>query len=195
MVAVWDTVGALGIPAFNNQLVAVDVFQFADTALSPNVKNGRQAISIDEQRADFTPTLWDPAPRITQVLFPGAHADVGGGYTTSNTESGLSDCALRWITRELEGLGVRFTVPTIVEAPNPAGTAHRPWLHPPWLALPRAARNLPPGLVLSQAVIDRINAGPVVPDPAASPIPYAPTNIVSYLNGKVAAPGVNVVPI
>lgn len=194
-VAVWETVGALGIPDFNNQHVGVDVFQFADTALSPNVKNGRQAISIDEQRADFTPTLWNADPRITQVLFPGAHADVGGGYTTSNNESGLSDCALCWMTRELEGLGVRFTVPTIVEAPNPAGTAHRPWLEPAWRALPRAARTLPTGLGLSQAVPDRINAGPVVPDPSASPVPYLPTNIAAYLNGKTAASGVAVVPI
>jgi hypothetical protein len=195
-VAVWDTVGALGIPIFNNQMVAVDVFQFADAVLSRNVKNGRQAISIDEQRASFTPTLWEPDPRITQVLFPGAHADVGGGYTTSDNESGLSDCALAWITRELEGLGVRFAAaPLIAEAPNPAGTAHRPWLEPEWLALPRGSRNLPTGLGLSQSVLGRINAGPVMPDRDARPIRYAPTNIGPYLNGTAAASGVNLVPI
>jgi uncharacterized protein (DUF2235 family) len=195
-VAVWDTVGSLGIPEFNNQMVEVDVFQFADTALSQNVKNGRHAISIDEQRANFPPTLWDPDPRITQVLFPGAHADVGGGYTTSDNESGLSDCALSWMTGELAGLGVRFAAaPLIVETPNPAGTAHRPWLQPTWRALPRGPRSLLAGLALSQAVLDRVNAGPVVPDPGASWIAYAPTNITAYLNGNAAAPGVTVVPI
>ena len=195
-VAVWDTVGALGIPQFNNQMVEVDVFQFADTALSQNVKNGRHAISIDEQRANFPPTLWDPDPRITQTLFPGAHADVGGGYTTSNNESGLSDCALSWMTGELAGLGVLFAAaPLIVETPNPAGTAHRPWLQPTWRALPRGPRNLLAGLALSQSVLDRVKAGPVIPDPGAGPIPYAPMNISAYLNGTAAAASVSVVPI
>ncbi len=191
VVAVWDTVGSFGIPQFNNQMVPVDVFQFADTVLSGNVKNGRQAISIDEQRENFTPTLWDLAPRIAQVLFPGAHADIGGGYTTSDNESGLSDCALGWITRELDGLGVRFVTPLIVETPDPAGTAHQPWLEPEWRALRHAARTLPTGLALSQSVLDRIKAGPVMP----GRVPYAPTNIGAYLNGTAAAPGVTVVPI
>ena len=93
------------------------------------MKHGRHAISIDEMRANFTPTLWDPDPaRIVQVLFPGAHADVGGGYTTSNRESGLSDGARLWMTGELRALGVEFAAaPTIVQAPDPTWgrrTAH-----------------------------------------------------------------------
>ena len=35
-VAVWDTVGALGIPVYNEHLVRLDVFRFADTKLSDN---------------------------------------------------------------------------------------------------------------------------------------------------------------
>jgi uncharacterized protein (DUF2235 family) len=193
-VAVWDTVGALGIPIFSGQHAAVDVFQFADTTLNGNVRNGRHAISIDEEREDFTPTLWASDPgRIVQVLFPGAHADVGGGYPTSNNESGLSDIALRWIGRELRELGMIFAPePVIAFHPDPAGTAHRPWEEPLWLALPRAARQLPPGLGLSQSVIDRINAGPVLPDPRAPAARYLPTNIDSYLSGNAAASGVTV---
>jgi uncharacterized protein (DUF2235 family) len=191
-VAVWDTVGALGIPIFDNRMNTIDVFRFADTALSQNVKHGRHAISIDEQRASFTPTLWDPDPRIAQVLFPGAHADVGGGYTTSNNESGLSDCALGWLTRELAGLGVSFTAaPLIPETPDPAGTAHEPWEEPEWLALPRGRRLLPAGLALSQAVLDRLAAGPVMPDR----VNYAPTNIAAYLNGSAAEAGVKIVQV
>lgn len=190
-IAVWDTVGALGIPIFDNRHVAVDVFQFADTVLSQNVKNGRHAISIDEERADFTPTLWNPDPtRITQVLFPGAHADVGGGYTTGNNESGLSDCALRWLGRELQQLGVIFAqTPTIAINPDPKGTAHRPWQEPLWAALPRDARTFPTGLGLSKSVIDRLNAGPVIPDPGAPAAPYRPTNIASYLSAGLATGG------
>jgi hypothetical protein len=111
-VAVWDTVGALGIPKFDGQHVAVDLFQFADRALTATVRFGRHAIPIDEQREEFTPTLWNPdANRIVQILFPGAHADVGGGYALTGNESGLSDGALLWIDRELKILGLRFVTP------------------------------------------------------------------------------------
>src|SRR5262249_54501001 len=74
-IVVWDTVGALGIPAYNLKTdTQLDAFQFADLILSQKVRHGLHAVSIDEQRANFTPTLWDADPRITQVLFPGAHA-------------------------------------------------------------------------------------------------------------------------
>ena len=52
-VAVWDTVGALGIPVYNARLVRLDVFRFADTKLSDNVRHGRHAVAIDEERADL----------------------------------------------------------------------------------------------------------------------------------------------
>jgi len=194
-VGVWDTVGELGIPVFTNQHVDVDFFQFADRSLSPNVCYGRHAISIDEQREPFTPTLWDPDPaRIVQVLFPGAHADVGGGYPTGNAESGLSDGALRWMIDALSGLGMAFAAtPTVVPVPDPDGTAHEPWLDPLWAALPRHSRALPAGLGLCKSVIDRINAGPVVPDPTALATPYRPANIASYLVGLAAAPATHLV--
>jgi uncharacterized protein (DUF2235 family) len=119
-VAVWDTVGALGIPEFNARLVRVDAFRFADTRLSAVVQRGLQAIAVDEQRADFTPTFWNRDPRVTQALFPGAHADVGGGYQVGNNESGLSDGALEWMTDELTKRGVRFSpTPTFLPKPNP----------------------------------------------------------------------------
>jgi uncharacterized protein (DUF2235 family) len=167
-VTVWDTVGALGIPVFTNQHVDADLLQFADTALSGNVHYGRHAVAIDEQREDFTPTLWNADPaRIVQVLFPGAHADVGGGYRLG-AESGLSNGALAWMCGELDQLGVLFGLPpNIDQTPNAAGIAHQPWLTGLWAALPRASRTVPGGLGLSKSVIDRLNAGPIVPDPNA----------------------------
>ena len=191
-VAVWDTVGALGIPEFTDHLVAVDAFQFADTALSLNVKFGRHAISIDEQRSNFTPTLWDDdRARIVQVLFPGGHADVGGGYTTSNNESGLSDCALQWMTRELTALGVLFGSPLIAENPNPLGTGHQQWLKLPWAVLPREPRTFPdaPSLRISEAVLKRINGGPVLANNlvGTQAAAYLPANISTYLNGLAAS--------
>ncbi|WRT12684.1 DUF2235 domain-containing protein [Pseudarthrobacter sp. LT1] len=61
-IAVWDTVGSLGIP-----LTGVPVidrynrrFAFHDTALSATVDNAFQALAIDEKRKPFAPTLWQP---------------------------------------------------------------------------------------------------------------------------------------
>ena len=188
-VAVWDTVGAYGIPEFDEHGAAVDSFRFADTKLSDNVKSGRHAVSVDEQRINFTPTLWDRDPdRIVQVLFPGGHADVGGGYVI--TESGLSDCALKWMTRELKGLGVKIGAPVIPEEPNPCGTGHEEWTKPPWPLIGNRLRNIPdaPDLALSEAVLLRLSAAA-----GLLPAPYAPANIASYILQKMAAAEVEVI--
>ena len=55
-VVVWDTVGSLGIPAYNLKTdTQLDAFQFADLALSRKVRHGLHAVSVDEQRSNFTP--------------------------------------------------------------------------------------------------------------------------------------------
>jgi uncharacterized protein (DUF2235 family) len=194
-VAVWETVGALGIPEFTSRMMRVDLFRFDDRRLSDEVRHGLQALAIDERRADFTPTLWDPDPRVTQVLFSGAHGDVGGGYPTTRDESGLSDGALAWMTDELARLGVAFSLmPTYGIRPDPKGTAHQPWRHEPWTVLLRAARRFPQRLCLARSVPDRISDGPVIADPGTPPTPYYPDNLVpDYLAGKQAAAGVVVV--
>jgi uncharacterized protein (DUF2235 family) len=188
-VAVWDTVGAFGIPEFDEHGAVVDSFRFADTKLSDNVNFGRHALSIDEQRKNFTPTLWDrDTGRIMQVLFPGGHADIGGGYIVS--ESGLSDCALKWMTRELKGLGVKIGAPVIPEQPNPCAVAHEEWTKLFWKFIGNQPRAIPnaPGLALSQAVLLRLSAKAGLLHP-----PYAPRNIASYIIEKMAAEGVEVI--
>jgi hypothetical protein len=128
------------------------------------------------------------------MLFPGAHADVGGGYPTAGEESGLSDGALAWMIQELARLGIAFSpAPTYRARPDAKGTAHQPWRHEPWTVLLRAARRFPQGLSLAQSVPDRIADGPVVADPGTPPTPYCPDNIPDYLDGKRAATGVVVV--
>jgi uncharacterized protein (DUF2235 family) len=107
MIGVWDTVGALGIPAIFG---GIDMFRysFLDTTLHPCVKNAYHAVSIDERRSEFPATLWSgPAAAgqtIEQVYFTGVHCDVGGGYP----ESGLSDITLGWMMRKAAALGVDF---------------------------------------------------------------------------------------
>jgi uncharacterized protein (DUF2235 family) len=177
-VAVWDTVGALGLPQYLDDRRA-DAFHFADTHLSAKVAHGFQAIALDEQRIDFTPTLWDPAGNVTQMVFPGAHADVGGGYPTSQNESGLSDIALAWMVEQLAGTGVRCLQPICAPfAPDPTGTAHKPWAHPPFNVPGTAAARALKGSGIPEhpAIQARMSAGPVVAEPGEPPTPYAPTN-------------------
>ncbi|HEX6442314.1 MAG TPA: DUF2235 domain-containing protein [Stellaceae bacterium] len=188
-VAVWDTVGSYGIPEFDEHGAVIDSFRFADTKLSDNINFGRHAVSIDEQRVNFTPTLWQPdARRIVQVLFPGGHADIGGGYLTA--ESGLSDCALKWMTRELKGFGVKIGPPVIPEEPNPCGTDHEEWAKPLWQLIGNRPRQIPnaPGLALSEAVLLRLSAAA-----GLLPAPYLPSNIASYVIEKMAAAEVEVI--
>ncbi|MBL8484289.1 MAG: DUF2235 domain-containing protein, partial [Rhodocyclaceae bacterium] len=178
-VGVWDTVGALGLPEFNQDGRA-DAFRFADTKLSSKVGRGIHAVSLDEQRVDFTPTLWDAAPNVVQVAFAGAHADVGGGYPAANAESGLSDITLAWMMQELSATGVLFAAtPDYLGAPDAGGVAHQPWAHKPW-NLPGAklgARRLPGDFTVDASVRARMALQSVFAEPRTSAGPYRPGNL------------------
>jgi len=107
MVGVWDTVGALGIPAIFGGIDLVR-YSFLDTQLHPCIKNAYHAVSIDERRRSFPATLWTGQPgagqTVEQVYFAGVHCDVGGGYS----ETGLSDITLGWMMSKAKALGVDF---------------------------------------------------------------------------------------
>lgn len=70
----------------------------------PVVRRIAHAVSADEKRSKFRqlrvcPPIGAKQPTaIKEVLFPGAHADVGGGYEDSNLLPGLS---LNWMVNEL----------------------------------------------------------------------------------------------
>lgn len=180
-VGVWDTVGALGIPRYvdNEKL---DVYRFTDTKLSPIVENGFHAVSLDDRRQDFTPTLWDKSERITQILFPGAHADVGGGYTTKNNESGLSDIALKWMIDQLKSIGAHFDNQEswqFLYKPDIRGTAHKPWLYPPFNLknIRIQARNFSNTAIKEHpSISERMALDKVLHDPCEKPSPYKPLN-------------------
>lgn len=188
-VAVWDTVGALGIPdihAEDGTLERLDEFQFCDNDLSDRVANGFQALAVDEQRVDFTPTLWNSRAGVVQVLFPGAHADVGGGYPPN--ESGLSNGALIWMTNRLASTGVLFArMPP--GTPNACDVAHRPWAGSVYATAPR---EFPPTLGLSQRVIQRLAAS-CVPVQGEASQPYRPANLLnSYIKLDGSGPALHV---
>ncbi len=110
MVGVWDTVGALGIPALFGGVDPV-VFGFLDTSLHPDVQTAYHALATDERRCEFPATLWNnPAAGQTleQVWFCGVHSDVGGSYPDDPDGSALSDLTFGWMLSKAEALGVQF---------------------------------------------------------------------------------------
>lgn len=183
-VAVWDTVGALGIPLYDDRDERIDAFQFCDCSLSAGVRRGYHAVAIDELRADFTPTLWKPREGIIQVLFAGAHADVGGGYPSVDGESDLSHVALEWMREQLATEGVVFADPAMPAcyAGSHLGGSHQPWLKLPWLGAPTGERDLrdwqAKGLQLHPSVTARMEAGgPFRLYPRDSLTRYQPPNL------------------
>jgi len=117
---VWETVGALGIPENLDPFGFLkNRYQFHDTTLSPEVARAVQALAIDEQRDNFFPTLWTPEEgtdeaRVSQVWFPGVHADVGGGYK----ETELSNATLRWMISEAQTCGATFRPQMLDQLPK-----------------------------------------------------------------------------
>jgi uncharacterized protein (DUF2235 family) len=124
-IGVWDTVAAYGLP-IDELTIAVDKWvwpmKFEDTSLLERVTHARHAMALDDERRTFHPIPWDEKEekkqhgtvdpdRLTQVWFPGMHADVGGGYP----DDGLSFVPLCWMIDEAKkNSGLKFEE-TIVE--------------------------------------------------------------------------------
>lgn len=121
MVGVWDTVGSLGIPFGNIKMVSRKTLQFHNTRLSTVVENSYHALAIDEFRKPYEAILWTnflPEKRVESVQpdrrmieqrwFPGAHANIGGGYRSDL----LAQRPLSWIQNNAgkHGLNFRSTV-------------------------------------------------------------------------------------
>ena len=135
-VAVWDTVGALGIPviAFLPQPPMKD-FSFVDTKVKRNIEYAFQALALDEHRRSFSPTVWEqPADQtwpkvLKQCWFPGVHSDIGGSYPDTD----LANLTLAWMISQLDPI-LDFDHSYIVkqsrlamEAAQKSGRTPRPW--------------------------------------------------------------------
>ena len=108
---VWDTVGALGIPRiFDKDWIPrfSSKYQFHDTALCEGIRNAFHAVAIDEQRLPYKATLWTEKQvlneQVEQRWFPGAHADVGGGYK----DDLLPAPPLKWLVDQAAACGLQF---------------------------------------------------------------------------------------
>jgi len=160
MIGVWETVGALGIPSV---LGAVDPLKygFLDTSLHPNVLNAYHALSIDEKRSEFPPTLWtsQPAPgqTVEQAWFSGVHSDVGGGEPSDGSgKTSLSDITLSWMIDRAQRLGLQFapeaasTYPFPLDPKYALDKIHGSW-NPLW-GFPRR-RSIAKDALLSNSVL------------------------------------------
>ncbi|MBD9355183.1 phospholipase effector Tle1 domain-containing protein [Methylomonas albis] len=117
---VWDTVPG---SSFKNYGACKEEKGFVKTYFSwlPGISAGERyktdsypaihyivhAVSLDEKRSKFKPILLCPpinaqATETTEVWFPGAHADVGGGYEDSHE---LQDISLSWMIDQLANKG------------------------------------------------------------------------------------------
>lgn len=191
MVGVWDTVGSLGIPGIFFNAFNRKTYGFLDTTLHPNVAHAYHAVSIDERRAQFKPTLWtnpDGSVRpndnqVEQVWFPGVHSDVGGGYQ----ECQLSDITLNWMMHKAKENGLVFDPQAEAQYLTPPlddayGQAHDEWKLVPW-GIPEH-REVPSSSAMSNSVEMRLT----------TMAEYRPENL-SLVNGQLSGyPVVDVLP-
>ena len=124
-VGVWDTVGAMGLP-FSFFGLIKDKHRFYDNKLGSNVITARHALSLDERRDDFEPTIWQPNPNVDlkQVWFAGVHSDVGGGYKHDNDGTTLADIPLSWLMKEANLKGLTFEDFLTPPQLNPIASQH-----------------------------------------------------------------------
>jgi hypothetical protein len=143
-IGLWDTVASLGVdylPLVGNVTRPFNAFHRVD--LPACVTHARHALALHELRSAFRPLLWHyktrDAQTLQQMVFRGAHADVGGGYA----ETHWSDHALRWMATE------------VIRCELPIADAMLPALNPPddlrpihcestrWWWRPRSTNRIP----------------------------------------------------
>lgn len=124
-VGVWDTVGALGLP-FSFFGLIEDKHRFYDKKLGSNVTTARHALSLDERREDFEPTIWQPNNNVDlkQVWFAGVHSDIGGGYENDPDNTTLADIPMTWLMKEAQLTGLTFEDFLSVSELNPLAQQH-----------------------------------------------------------------------
>ncbi|MDR7267445.1 uncharacterized protein (DUF2235 family) [Pelomonas saccharophila] len=124
-VGVWDTVASVGLPPFGLKITA------RPTLDGKHFRHVRQAMALDEQRAQFLPRAYaqnnggyemaghQPGD-IKQFWFRGSHCDVGGGNVYPYSE--LSRAPFAWMVSEAVQCGL--SLPASAAHATPASEAH-----------------------------------------------------------------------
>lgn len=168
LLGLWDTVASVIVPR-PDRLYVPSLQRLPFTRVNRSVRRVRHAVAIDERRRMFRLNRWiqdqdfggpgtgrEAEPQdVVQMLFAGVHADIGGGY--SETESGLAKFPLLWMADEAEAAGLRLDRHALLRMaglepsrskqvtyvpPSATDRMHRSlsgaWWIPEWL--PRAAK-------------------------------------------------------
>lgn len=119
-VGLFDTVGALGVPLTVYRRLNRRKHEFHSVDLASIVKVNLQALAVDEHRVPFCASVWrlpkfrNIASVTEQVWFPGAHADVGGGYAARgagpSSQVSLDDLPLDWMLKRIRHHFPKFPV-------------------------------------------------------------------------------------
>ncbi|PPJ58503.1 hypothetical protein CBER1_05620 [Cercospora berteroae] len=105
-VGVFDTVGSVGMPGYQQQ-PGQDV-DWHSTALHPKIEYAFQALALDENRGNFSPTLWYQYDQteaagtvLKQCWFPGYHGDVGGHSDAAWCTNSVDSLSFAWMIDQL----------------------------------------------------------------------------------------------
>jgi hypothetical protein len=128
LIGVFDTVGFHD--SHINAALFGEKFELPNTILSPDVRYAFHALSLDETRHAFSPTLWHCPTKVDdqdllQVWFSGGHGDVGGG----DTDARLSNISLAWMVSNCIGHNaLEFELSYFMDnPPPPVEAAIVPW--------------------------------------------------------------------
>jgi hypothetical protein len=98
---VFDTVAAINRPnLFKEEVKPASDVVFENRTLSPLIQEALHLLSLDERRTAFLPTLINRQDNVTEVWFPGAHSDVGGGFHYDGLADQTLQFMLDWLMRE-----------------------------------------------------------------------------------------------
>jgi hypothetical protein len=207
---VFDTVGALGVPLVVARRLNARNHQFHDVVLGSITDINLHAIAIDEHRRPFEAAPWTKpkfqryrdSGRVEQVWFPGAHADVGGGYARADGAgaAALEDVALDWMIRRINARtdlrlnwrqDVRGRAWSLAPQHQARRSIYRLWhaglraingVAPPTIgrqtAVGMVQHEVPIGHMVHVSALERL--GRIVPEDDRLPL-YAPPNLIAVL--------------
>lgn len=154
----------------------------------PSIRRIAHAVSLDEQRSKFNPLLvcretGQTYPQIDETWFPGAHADVGGGYKDSKA---LPSISLNWMIALLEDSYTFKSKPSKAEEEDAKGLAHWSMGDPPAnIGSDCKDRRIPSNAKIHESFGARKSSGlvPILVKGKKLSLPY-PAECVTMLNLK-----------
>lgn len=186
LLGIWDTVPGLPFTKLRDDgEVIPGKPQRYKVRPYPNTKLIVHALSLDEKRSQFHPLIVgppiDPANKVYEVWFPGAHSDIGGGYSDSNDMAGTS---LAWMDQVLQREKV------IKQTHSYYRDAHGTLHHPEEDAFSSIgshsqARQLPCGSHVDFSVFKRANLEPHPEVGRPEGAVYEPTLTVAQPDGSI----------